>query len=375
MNIAINTLSIVPGKVGGTETFLVNLVKNLLNIDRENRYLLIVSRSNKRIFNFNSENVEYLEFGFDNNSRIKRVFFEQFILHKKLKKKAVDSLIVPGNTGLIRCPSKQLLIVHDLIYFIYPKYYPLIKRIYLHKLVRYSCRKADRIATISQNTKSDIIKYTGVSEGKIDVIYEGVDFERFSKIKKDEAKEFIQRQYGIQGYIYSPTSLYPHKNNDLLVKTFAKLKNEKKIQQKLIITGIDPYKRTNWLEGIITKYRMENEIFYLGRVPDKYLPYLYKGADLMVYLSSYEGFGLPILEAMASECPVLSSNRSSLPEVVGDAGILVDPFNIEEVANKMHKLLTNEILRERFINKGLIRAKQFSWKDVAKRLIKIYNHL
>ena len=375
MNIAINTLSIVPGKVGGTETFLVNLVKNLLNIDRENRYLLIVSRSNKRIFNFNSENVEYLEFGFDNNSRIKRVFFEQFILHKKLKKKAVDSLIVPGNTGLIRCPCKQLLIVHDLIYFIYPKYYPLIKRIYLHKLVRYSCRKADRIATISQNTKSDIIKYTGVSEGKIDVIYEGVDFERFSKIKKDEAKEFIQRQYGIQGYIYSPTSLYPHKNNDLLVKTFAKLKNEKKIQQKLIITGIDPYKRTNWLEGIITKYRMENEIFYLGRVPDKYLPYLYKGADLMVYLSSYEGFGLPILEAMASECPVLSSNRSSLPEVVGDAGILVDPFNIEEVANKMHKLLTNEILRERFINKGLIRAKQFSWKDVAKRLIKIYNHL
>ena len=264
MRIGINLLFLRPGKVGGSETFSVNLVKNLLKIDRENRYLLIVTRNNKRIFRFNSENVEYLEFGFDNESRLKRISFEQFILPRKLNERKVDLFIALGNTGLIRCPCKQLLIVHDLIYFVYPKYYPLIKRIYLHKLVKYSCRKADRIATMSHNTKNDIIKYTGVNKDKIDVIYEGVDFERFSKIRKDEAKEFIKREYGIQSYIYSPTSLYPHKNNDLLVKAFAKLKNEKKIQQKLIITGIDPYKRINWLKEIIAKHGMENEIFYLG---------------------------------------------------------------------------------------------------------------
>ena len=376
MRIAINLLFLRPGKVGGSETFSVNLVKNLLKIDRENRYLLIVSQNNKKIFNFNFQNVEYLEFDFDNSSRLKRIFCEQFILPRKLNERKVDLFIAMGNTGLICCPCKQLLIIHDLIYFVYPKYYPLIKRIYLHKLVRYSCRKTDRIATMSQNTKNDIIKHTGVSEDRIDVIYEGVDFERFTKIRKDKAKEFIKKQYGIQCYIYSPTSLYPHKNNDLLVKIFAKLKNKKKIQQKLIITGIDPYKKINWLKDIIAKYGMENEIFYLGRVPDKHLLCLYKGADLMVYLSSYEGFGLPVLEAMASGCPVLSSNRSSLPEVVGDAGVLVSPFNIEEISNKMYKLLTSKVLRERCIDKGLIHAKQFSWKNVAKRLIKIiYNYL
>jgi len=228
---------------------------------------------------------------------------------------------------------------------------------------------------MSQNTKNDIVKYIEINKDKIDVIYGGVDFEKFSKIKKDEAKRFIQKQYGIQNYIYSPTSLYPRKNNDLLVKVFAKLKKDKKVLQKLIITGIDPQNKKKWLRSIISKYGMESEIFYLGRVPGEHLSYLYSGADITVYLSSYEGFGLPILEAMASSCPVLSSNRSSLPEVLGDAGVLVNPFNIEEVANRMYELLTNESLRKECISKGSVRAKQFSWGNVARRLIKIYSNL
>jgi len=120
---------------------------------------------------------------------------------------------------------------------------------------------------------------------------------------------------------------------------------------------------------------MENEVFYLGRVPDEYLPYLYSGADLTTYLSSYEGFGLPVLEAMAASCPVLSSSISSLPEVGGNAGILVDPFDIKEVANRMYELLINDDFKKECINKGLNRAKQFSWENAAKRLIQSYNKL
>ena len=375
MYIAINLLFLRHSKVGGSETFVVNLVKNLLKIDKENKYLFIVSQNNERILIVNSENVEYLKLNFDNNSRIKRVFFEQFILPQKLKERKIDLLIAPGNTGLIRCPCRQLLIVHDLIYFVYPGYYSLAKRIYLQNLVKYSCRKADRVIAVSQNTKKDIIKYTKTEKDKINVIYEGVNFERFSSYKKEEAKNFIQKQYGVQNYVYSPTSLYPHKNNDLLVKVFAKIKKEKKIPQKLLITGIDPYRKANWLKNIIVKYGMENEIFYLGKVPVKHLPYLYSGADLTIYLSSYEGFGLPILEAMAASCPVLSSNNSSLSEVVGGAGILVNPFDTEEVVNKMHELLINESLKKECIEKGLARAKKFSWEKAAQRLIKIYSNL
>ena len=375
MKIAINTLSIIPGKVGGTEIFLVNLLENLLRIDNKNEYLLIVSSNNKKAFNFNYQNVSFLELRFNNNSRAKRVFFEQFYLPIKIKKKNVDLFIAPGNTGLVRCPCKQLLIVHDLIFFVYPKHFSFIKRTYLHKFVKYSCKVASRIVTMSKNTKNDIVKYIKANEDKINVIYEGVDFEKFSRIKRDEAKDFIRRKYNIKNYVYSPTSLYPHKNNDLVIEAFTKLKKEKKVPQKLIITGIDPYKKMNWLKDVIAKYEMENEVFYLGRVPGQHLPYLYSGADAVAYLSSYEGFGLPVLEAMAAGCPVLSSNRSSLPEVVGDAGVLVDPFNIEEVTNKMYELLTNENLRKEYIAKGLARAKQFSWENVARRFIKIYGNL
>jgi len=154
-----------------------------------------------------------------------------------------------------------------------------------------------------------------------------------------------------------------------------KIKKGKKGNTKTYNYRVDPYNKIDWLRNIISKENMENEIFYLGRVPYKHLLSLYGGADITIYLSSYEGFGLPVLESMAAGCPVLSSNRSSLPEVVGDAGILVDPFNIEDVASKMYELLTNGDIRKRCINKGFVRAKEFSWENVARRLIKIYSYL
>ena len=375
MIIAINTLAIRPGKVGGTEVFLVNLIKNLLKIDKKNKYLIIVSKNNKKIFQFNFENVEYLEQDFDNSFKIARIFFEQFILPKKIKQKGIDVLISPTNTGLLYCPVKSLLIVHDLIYFIYPQYYSLIRKYYLQKLVQYSCKKAHKIIAISQNTKNDIIKYTGVSEQKIQMIHSGVDLEYFAKIERNYAKQVIFKKYGINDYIYSPVSLFPHKNIDVLVKVFNKVKKRKKISHKLIITGGDPFKKSKELEDLIYKYKLEDEIFYLGRVPQKMIPYFYKAADLMVYLSSYEGFGLPVLEAMASNCPVLSSDKASLPEIVGNAGLLVSPSNLEEIANKMYEILNNENLQKNLISRGVERVKSFSWEKTVKELINIYNDL
>jgi len=375
MKIAINTLSIVPGKMGGTETFLVNLVNNLFRFDKKNKFLLLVSRNNKKIFVSTSGNVEYLKFNFDNNSRVERVFFEQFILPQALKKRKVDILVAPGNIGLACCPCKLLLIVHDLIYFVYPKSYSFAKRFYLQNLVRYSCKKADRIITVSQNTKNDIIKYFNINSDKIDVIYEGVDYDKFSRVTKEEAQGFIKNKYGIQDYVYSPTSLYLHKNNDFLIKSFAKLKKDKKISLKLVITGFDPQNKKKMLRNIISKCGMKDKIFFFEEVPSSHLPYFYRGAKITVYLSSYEGFGLPILEAMTSGCPVLSSDRSSLPEVVGEAGVLVDPFNIEEVSDKMYELLTDKNFREECIAKGLVRAKEFSWENTVKNMIKTYEKL
>ena len=376
MKIAINTLSIVPGEVGGTETFLVNLVKNLIKIDKKNKYLFIVSSNNKRTFTTDSESVEYLEFNFDNNSRLRRVFFEQLILPRKLKENKVDFLIAPGNTGLIYCPCKLIVIVQSILYFSYPKFFSLVKRKYLQLLVKYSCKKAERVLTTSLCAKEDIIKHTNINPNKVGVIYEGVDFRFFNERGKVEFIQSVINEYKIKdSYIFSPTSLYDYKNNDLLIKAFALLKKRKQISEKLVITGVDPNNKLSRLKKIIQSLNLEKEVLYLGSVPHEYMPIFYQRAKMTAFLSSYETFGLPVLESMAAGCPVLSSNRSSLPEVVGDAGILVDPFNIEDVASKMYELLANGDIRKRCINKGFVRAKEFSWENVARRLIKIYSYL
>jgi glycosyltransferase involved in cell wall biosynthesis len=240
-------------------------------------------------------------------------------------------------------------------------------------MVWYSCRTAWQLAAVSENTKRDIIKYLGINDRKIHVIYEGVTTEEFNNLKKDDVLDIIRKKYGLtERYVYCPTSLHPHKNIDLLVNYFAKLKEEKGIPHKLVITGVDPFRKEGYLRNSIVACHMEKEILYLGHVSRGIVNFLFKCADMVVCLSSYEGFGLPVIEAMAAGCPVLSSNRASLSEVVGESGVLVDPFDERSVINAMFKLLTDDKERSIFINKGFNRAKYFSWYFVASNLIKIY---
>lgn len=376
MKIAINTLGVAPGQWGGGETFLVNLLNKLVDIDRENKFLLVVSRSNEKLFPTAAGNVEHLRYNFDNSSRIIRVFFEQFVLPWSLWRKKVNLLIAPCYTGLIYSPCKVVVVVPDFVYFVYPKSVPLSHRVFYRRFVPYSCRKASKVAVVSSNTKDDAIRYTGIDEDKIKIIYSGVDNEFFANAEQDVAEPDVLKQYGInRSYIFSPTSLYEHKNNDSLIKAFAKLKEKYKVPHKLVITGFDPVNRLELLKHLIHELGLGDEVLYLGRVPGRHMPLLYSKADITVCLSAYEGFGSPVVEAMAAGCPVLSSDRSSLPEVVGDGGILVDPFDIHGIVHKMHLLLTNKALRRECIQKGRLRAKHFSWNKVAQNLIDIYTHL
>ena len=376
MKIAINTLGVAPGLWGGGETFLVNLVNKLVDIDRENKLLIIVSQSNEKLFPAAGGNIEHLRYNFDNRSRIARVFFEQFVMPWTLRHNKADLLIAPCYTGLIYSPCPVLLIVLDFVFFAYPKSVPLAHRTFYRKFVPYSCRKASKVATISTRTKEDAVRYTGIDQDKISVIYCGVDYEFFANPTQDAAEPDILEQYGIDGsYIFSPTSLYEHNKDDSLVKAFAQLKEKYKVPHKLVITGFDPANRLELLKLLIHELGLDDEVLYLGRVPKEHMPLLYSKADITVWLSAYTGFGLPVVEAMAAGCPVLSSDRSCLPEVVGDAGVLVDSFDIDRIVDKMHLLLTDKELRKACIERGHLQAKHFSWDKVAQNLIDIYTHL
>jgi glycosyltransferase involved in cell wall biosynthesis len=263
----------------------------------------------------------------------------------------------------------KFLTVHDLIPIKYDQYHPkpfasLFKRQAADLIIN-----SDKIIAISESTKFDIMRSFAIDENKIFVIYPGKD-PLFRPINDVESLTSTKSKYGINSkYILSVCTLEPRKNLVGLVKAYKILLNSYKCDHDLVIVG-----KKGWLYQDIYKESasLGNKVKYLGFVGDKDLVCLYNSADLFVYPSFYEGFGLPVLEAMSCGTPIITSNTSSLPEVVGDAGILVDPNNIEEIAYKMNYVLINEALKLQMRDRGITRSNMFSWESSANKLLKLY---
>lgn len=215
----------------------------------------------------------------------------------------------------------------------------------------------------------DIIRYFKIPENKIKVIYLGVD-EDYKPLSETEIRKVRQKYHLNYPFILYVGSLISHKNIPTLIKAFYKLKKYG-LPHKLVITGKRGWKYKNIFE-IISKLNLQKDVVFTGYVQREDLPALYNAADLFVYPSLYEGFGLPPLEAMACGTPVITSNTSSLPEVVGNAGIMVDPYDIDGLAKAMYEVLTNEGLRAELRKRGLERAKMFSWKKTAEETLNVY---
>jgi len=235
-------------------------------------------------------------------------------------------------------------------------------------------KKADRIITISQFSKNEIIKYLKYPEDKIHIVPDGVDRSFYFKNpnKNVLSKLNLSNDKKIVLYVGSEE---PRQNVDKLIKAFAKLKKKEPEVKLLKIGTPNLYGMREKLLKLINDLNLQGDVIFTGFIPEEDLPKWYNAADLLVYPCAYAGFGLPPLEAMACGTPVITSNTTSLPEVVGDAGIMVNPNNINELADKMHEVLTNNGLREDMTKKGLKRAKMFNWNESAKKTMKIYEDL
>lgn len=293
----------------------------------------------------------------------------------------LPSLLKENDIDLIHAPSptpfhnplflqhgfKKVLTIHDLY-----KFFPHLRHklkynlkgwahdlLWRHTLLAIK-NNVDKYIADSENTKKDILKFLKVPEDKIEVIYLA-PHERFKQMKLE-----------IPGFISSPFILSDNIRSDI-IEMYYKLK-KRGVEHKLIIFGggnVNELEKTE-LGKIIGDLNLQNDIIFAGYVSDNDLLKLYNTADLYIRPSWYEGFGLPPLEAMACGCPVIVSNVASLPEVVGDAGILVDPYNINEWADVIYDVLINDGLRQDMIKKGLTRAKMFSWQKTAKETVKVY---
>jgi len=237
------------------------------------------------------------------------------------------------------------------------------ERISLKRDIR-GIKKASHIIAVSQNTKSDLIKYLNIPEERITVIYNGVDHSIFKPVK---SKLFHEP------YILYVGTERARKNLSSLFHAFSRLKWEFK-GLKLVKVG-PPGRSAEFRKRTIKQIQslvLDEDVIFVDWVAENDLPYYYSSASLLVYPSLYEGFGLPPLEAMACGCPVVTSNTSSLPEVVGDAAIMVDPYDIDGLANAMREVLTNDGLRKAMIEKGLAQAKKFSWEKTAEETLEVY---
>ncbi len=265
-----------------------------------------------------------------------------------------------------------LLTVHDLSFIRDPDSAWPSLRAYLMKAVPRSAKRATHILADSQATKDDLIELFNTPQEKITVLYSGVDA-RFKPIRDRAEIDRVREKYkiGSQPFALSVGTLQPRKNYRRLIEACARLNNT---QLHLVIGGGKGWMFDD-LFTLVRSLQLEDRVHFIGFVDDEDLPTLYSAADLLVYVSLYEGFGLPLLEAMACGTPVIGSNTSSLPEVMGDVGLQVDPRDVEAITQAMSQLLTRSDWCDRSIAAGIDRAKQFTWAKAAHELLSIYEQL
>ena len=292
-----------------------------------------------------------------------------FALPRLIRKNKINVFFSP--TSFLACLLTfvpTVIVVHDLAVFVEPRAKPSFKTKLMEKsTLLLAIRRAKHIICDSNHTKKDVLKMFNVSEDKITVIH----LAAFSKPKNIVGPKTITSKYNLpKRYILFVGTIEPRKNIEGLVKAYSLFPRAFRQAIPLVIVGKRGWNFEN-VDQMVEQLGLKNNVRFIGFIPDSELPGLYQSAGVVVYPSWYEGFGLPVLEAMSYGTPVITSNRSSLPEVVGDAAILINPEKPQEIAQAIKKVLSDSKFREILCHKGLQRAKEFSWVKTAATTLSV----
>lgn len=385
MRIGINAL--FRWKPTGVANYICNLVYHLTRIDRKNEYVVLTTSENRSYFPIQQNNFKLFHCPLNSEGPIYRRLWEQVYLPKLTRSYDIDLLHCPMNVlpMFSRCITVVTLI--DTQYFQNPDHFSILRRNYLKFMMRKSFDKANGIITISEAVKKEINECLGRQDDKeIRVIHLGLN-PSFRVIQDDRMVAAIKRKYGILGKYLLFTG-YPHyrKNLPRLIAAFKRVLDLVPEQYTLVIAGemgTDDSDIEN-VEEAIDRHRVRDKVLFVGYVPgncvqgekeELSMALLMNGAELLVYPSLYEGFGLPVLEAMACATPVLASDIPVFREVAGEAAIFVNPYKIEDIANKIFQGLTDNLLRSRIVSEGIERVKRFSWETNAQKTLEYYEEL
>jgi glycosyltransferase involved in cell wall biosynthesis len=272
-------------------------------------------------------------------------------------------------------PRRFVVTIHDCIHLRFPQYLPNPGAFYYARaMMSMAARRSRRVLTVSEASKDDILFYFDIPESKVEVIYNALDERLAGEPTPDETAHGRDRFQLDKPFVLYTGNIKPHKNVDRLIDAFALLRLKRADDVKLLIIGDEASKYPN-LRRLVHRHQLHGHVRFLGFVPDATLAVLYRLAAVFVFPSLYEGFGLPPLEAMAAGAPVVTSNISSLPEVVGDAALLIDPMDSQEIATAIGRVLDDPRLRADLISRGRARVKTFSWERSVARTRQVYAEL
>ena len=354
----------------GIGTYIRNLLRQLAKLDGESEYVLLCQERDCALAAALGRNFRAVT---DNSPPYS--LREQVSIPLALRRERADVFHAPHYVLPVLSGSRSVVTIHDCIHLMFPQYLPnRAAYAYAQASIWAATHKASRILTVSESSKRDILRFFDVPPERIAVIHNAID-ERFREQPPESEMVRVRERYELQGtFVLYAGNVKPHKNLERLIEAFHLVRQSGLDDVKLVIIG-DEVSKYAELRRAVHRYNLHKYVRFLGYMPDETLAVLYRLTSVFVFPSLYEGFGLPPLEAMASGAPVVTSNVSSLPEVAGEAAVLVDPYDPQSIADGIRRVLTEPELREELRARGLRRANEFSWEQSIRRVRQIYGEV
>lgn len=377
MRIAINAISFTPGRMGGMEVYLRNLLRGLRHVDPAGSYR-VICRSDQadslgESFPFPLQPIPYRMTGprllFHG---IARNLFRFDPLARRFAGVEADVIHHPFTAmkpmGL---PLPAVLTFHDMQEEFFPSFFTPGELARRKMVFRASAARADRIIAISAFTGQCLVERYGIAPGKIDVVHLGCG-EEFAPLRDERLRAETAARHDLRRpFLYYPAAAWPHKNHLRLLDAVRLMKERYRFDGALVLSGMGMDNAGRIMERV-RQLRLEDEVKVVGYLDNREIPVMYNLARALVFPSLFEGFGMPVIEAMACGCPVAASNDTALGEVVGDAGLLFDPLSVEEIAETIWRVWSEEETRQRLRLLGTRRAREFSWEQTAKKTAAVY---
>jgi glycosyltransferase involved in cell wall biosynthesis len=366
MKVGINLLYLLPGVVGGTETYAAGLLAGFARVARDAEFVVFLNRESAAWPLPDAPCFRRVDCPVSASCRACRYSFEQLRLPALLRRHGVDLVHSLGYVGPLFPPCPAVVTIHDLNYRAFGTTMPLRRRLGLGRFVQWSARRAAAVIAVSEFGRQEVLAAFRLAPDRVVAVHEAPKERSAAPVDAAE----VQRRLGIRPpYLVAFGTRSPHKNVPRLLEAFARARREHRLDHRLVLVGPPP-------DGdLVRQLGLEDSARFTGFLGDREVKGVLSGADLLVCPSLYEGFGLPVLEAMAEGVPVACSGRASLPEVAGDAAVLFDPLSVEDMARQIARVAGDAALRQSLRAGGFENLKRFSWDRAAEETLAVYRQV